>query len=104
MGGGQTINFGFGHLDRFAWLGGFSSAPNTKPMGELVPDPEVAREKLKLFYLSCGNKDGLINGSQGVHRFLKENNIPHIWNVDDHGHDGPSWASNFYHFAQRIFR
>lgn len=24
MGGGQALNFGFGHLDTFAWLGGFS--------------------------------------------------------------------------------
>ena len=30
MGGGQTLNFGLAHLDRFAWLGAFSSAPNTK--------------------------------------------------------------------------
>ena len=104
MGGGQTINFGLAHLDRFAWLGGFSSAPNTKPLAELIPDPAAASKSLKLFYLSCGNKDGLINGSQGVHRFLKENKIPHIWNVDDHGHDGATWSSNFYHFAQRIFR
>src|SRR5262249_44072708 len=31
MGGGQSLNFGLGHLDTFAWVGGFSSAPNTKP-------------------------------------------------------------------------
>ena len=31
MGGGQTLNFGLAHLDTFAWVGGFSSAPNTKP-------------------------------------------------------------------------
>jgi enterochelin esterase-like enzyme len=104
MGGGQTINFGLAHLDTFAWLGGFSAAPNTKPLTELIPDPAAARKNLKLFYLSCGNKDGLISGSQGVHTFLKQNDIPHIWNVDDHGHDGATWGSNLYHFAQRIFR
>lgn len=104
MGGGQTMNFGLGHLDRFAWLGAFSAAPNAKELSELIPDPAAATKRLKLIYLSCGNKDGLINRSQAFHRFLKEKNIPHIWNVDDHGHDGPTWASNFYHFAQRIFR
>jgi enterochelin esterase-like enzyme len=104
MGGGQALNFGLGHLDAFAWVGGFSSAPNTKPSAELVPDPAAAREKLKLLYISCGNKDGLINVSQRVHTYLKEQNVPHIWNVDDHGHDGPTWANNVYHFAQRIFR
>lgn len=104
MGGGQTFNFGLSHLDTFAWIGAFSAAPNTKPPAELVPDPAAAREKLKLLYISCGNKDGLINFSQGVHRYLKEHDVPHIWNVDDFGHDPAHWASNLYHFAQRIFR
>jgi enterochelin esterase-like enzyme len=104
MGGGQSLNFGLTHLDTFAWVGGFSSAPNTKPSAELVPDPAAAREQLKLLYLSCGNKDALISVSQRVHTSLKEQNVPHIWNVDDHGHDGETWGSNLYHFAQRIFR
>jgi enterochelin esterase-like enzyme len=104
MGGGQTLNFGFAHLDTFAWLGAFSSAPNTKPPAELVPDPAAAKARLKLLYLSCGNKDGLINISQGVHTYLKQHNVPHIWNVDDEGHTAKTWASNLYQFAQRIFR
>jgi enterochelin esterase-like enzyme len=104
MGGGQTLNFGLGHLDTFAWLGAFSSAPNTKPPAELVPDPAAARAQLKLLYLSCGNKDGLINISQGVHAYLKEHSVPHLWNVDDHAHDPATWGSNLYHFVQLIFR
>src|SRR4051812_38330221 len=78
MGGGQSLNFGLANLDMFAWVGGFSSAPNTKPAAELVPDPEKTREKLKLLWVSAGNKDGLIRISQGFHAYLKENNIPHI--------------------------
>ena len=104
MGGGQSLNFGLGHLDVFAWVGGFSSAPNTKPPAELVPDPAAAREKLKLLWLGCGNKDGLIRISQGVHAYLKENNVPHIWHVDAHGHDGQEWSKNLYLFAQQLFK
>lgn len=104
MGGGQTLNFGLGHLDTFAWLGAFSSAPNTKPPAELVPDPAAARAQLKLLYLSAGNKDGLINISQGVHAYLKQHDVPHVWNVDGFGHDGNTWGSNLYYFAQQIFR
>lgn len=104
MGGGQTFNFGLGNLDTFAWVGAFSAAPNTKPPELLVPDPAAARAKLKLLYISCGNKDGLINFSQRTHRYLKEHNVPHIWNVDDHPHDGETWGSNLYHFTQRLFR
>ncbi|MBK9991041.1 MAG: esterase family protein, partial [Verrucomicrobia bacterium] len=98
MGGGQTFNFGLGHLDKFAWLGAFSAAPNTKPPAELVPDPAATKAQLKLLYISCGNKDGLINFSQGVHRYLKEHGVPHLWNVDDHGHDPETWGTNLYHF------
>ncbi|HLP03144.1 MAG TPA: alpha/beta hydrolase-fold protein [Opitutaceae bacterium] len=104
MGGGQTFNFGLGNLDTFAWIGAFSAAPNTKPPAELLPDPAAAAKQLKLLYISCGNKDGLINFSQGVHRYAKERGVPHLWNVDDHGHDGETWGSNLYHFAQRLFR
>ena len=104
MGGGQSLNFGLTHLDTFAWVAGFSSAPNTRPPAELVPDPAAAGKQLKLLYLSCGNKDGLISVSQGVHVYLKQQNVPHIWNVDDHTHDRETWASNLYYFAQRIFR
>jgi enterochelin esterase-like enzyme len=104
MGGGQALNFGLGHLDTFAWVGGFSPAPNTEAPAKLVTDPAVARKQLKLLYLSCGNKDGLINISQGVHVYLKEHDIPHIWNVDDQPHDRGTWSNNLYHFAQKIFR
>lgn len=104
MGGGQSLNFGLAHLDVFAWVGGFSSAPNTKPPAELVPDPAAAREKLKLLWLGCGNKDGLINISQGVHAYLKEHDVPHIWHVDSHGHDGVEWSKNLCLFAQRLFK
>jgi enterochelin esterase-like enzyme len=104
MGGGQSLNFGLAHLDIFAWIGGFSSAPNTKPPAELVPDPAAAKEKLKLLWLACGNKDGLIRISQGVHNYLKEKDVPHIWHVDSNAHDGTEWANNLYLFAQYIFK
>lgn len=103
MGGGQSLNFGLAHLDTFAWIGGFSSAPNTKAPEELVPNPAKTREQLKLLWLSCGNKDGLIRISQRMQRYLKKNDIPHIWNVDGHGHDATHWRNNLYHFAQLIF-
>jgi enterochelin esterase-like enzyme len=104
MGGGQSLNFGLKHLDTFAWVGGFSSAPNTLPPAELVPDPAAARGKLKLLWLACGNKDNLIRISQGVHAYLKEHDVPHVWHVDSHGHDATEWGKNFYLFAARIFK
>lgn len=104
MGGGQSLNFGLAHLDTFAWVGGFSSAPNTYPPAKLVPDPSAAKDKLKLLWVSVGSKDGLIGISQGVHAYLKEKGVPHVWNVDGHAHDATEWRNNLYYFLQRLFR
>src|SRR6185503_15796806 len=104
MGGGQSLNFGLANLDTFAWVGGFSSAPNTKPAAELLPDTEKAKKQLKLLWISCGNKDGLIRVSQGVHAYLKERDIPHIWHVDEHAHDFQHWKKALYNFSPLIFK
>lgn len=104
MGGGQSLNFGLGHLDTFAWVGAFSAAPNTKPADELISEPEEAQQQLELLFLSCGSKDGLIRISQGIHAYLKENNVPHVWHVDGNAHDPAHWKNSLYHFVQRIFR
>ncbi|MBC7819847.1 MAG: esterase family protein [Planctomycetaceae bacterium] len=103
MGGGQSLNFGLAHLDTFAWVGGFSSAPNTKKPAELVPDPDAAR-KLKLLWVSCGSKDGLFRISQGFHAYLKEKDVPHVWHVTSRGHDPPEWKQALYYFVQKVFR
>ena len=104
MGGGQSLNFGLGNLDKFAWVGGFSSAPNTKKPEELVPDPLKAKELLKLLWISCGDKDGLIPFSRRMHDYLKANNVPHIYYVDHGYHDFKVWKNSLYMFSQLIFK
>lgn len=105
MGGGQSLNFGLKNLDKFAWVGGFSSAPNTKPPAELVPDPARATKQLKLLYVACGDKDGLFRVSQGVHELLEQKQVPHEYRVIADGkHDFQVWKSDLYHFAQLVFR
>lgn len=104
MGGGQTFTIGLGHLDTFAWIAPMSAAPNRKPLAELFPDADTYKKQIKLFYLSCGNQDHGIGMSQKVHAYLKEHNLPHIWNVDEYTHDRESWAENLYNLAQLLFR
>lgn len=70
---------------------------------QLIPDPQKTKEQLKLLWLSCGNKDGLIRISQRTQRHLKEKYIRHMWNVDGDGHEGTHWRNNLYHFAQLLF-
>jgi len=104
MGGGQSLNFGLGHLDKFAWIGGFSSAPNTKPPEQLLPDPDEAREKLKLLWISCGDNDGLITYSQHTHDYLNANNVPHIFYIEPGVHDFKVWKNSLYMFSHLIFK
>jgi len=104
MGGGQSLNFGFAHLDTFAWIGAFSAAPNTKQPEQLVPDSAAAARQLKLLWISCGNKDGLIRISRRLHQYLKDKQVPHIWHVDSNGHDPAHWKNNLWLFSQHIFK
>jgi GH35 family endo-1,4-beta-xylanase/enterochelin esterase-like enzyme len=104
MGGGQALTFGLSSLDLFASVGGFSSAPNTAAPEVLVPDPKKTTDQLSVLFVSCGNKDGLIRISQGLHAYLKEHRVPHVWHVDEHAHDFEHWKKSLYHFAQLIFR
>ena len=104
MGGGQSLNFGLGNLDKFAWVGGFSSAPNTKQPQELMPDPEVAKTKLKLLWISCGDKDGLITFSQRTHDYMKTYGVPHIFYIDHGYHDFKVWKNSLYMFSQLLFK
>ena len=86
MGGGQSLNFGLKHPGTFAWVGGFSSAPNTKPAGDLVKDPAALARELRLLWVSCGNQDRLIDVSERFHSTLEKKNVPHVWHVDSGAH------------------
>ena len=105
MGGWQALIFGLGNLDTFAWVGGFSSAPNTKKPEDLIKDHAEAAKKLKLLYVACGDKDGLFRTSEGVHKMLDEKKVPHMYRViPGGGHDFKVWKSDLYHLAQLLFR
>ena len=104
MGGGQSLNFGLGNPDKFAWVGGFSSAPNTKPPEQLVPNPDETRKKIKLLWISCGDADGLISFSQRTHDYLNANNVPHIYYIEPGVHDFKVWKNSLYMFSRLIFK
>lgn len=104
MGGGQSLNFGLGNLDKFAWVGGFSSAPNTKVPQELVPNPEDAKKKLKFLWISCGDSDGLLSFSKRTHDYLFQNDVPHIYYIEPGGHDFKVWKNGLYMYSQFLFK
>jgi len=89
----------------FAWVGGFSSAPNTKPPADLIKDHAAATEALRMLYLACGDKDSLFRITEQVHQMLDEKGVPHHYNAIPGGqHDFKVWKSDLYHFTQLLFR
>jgi hypothetical protein len=72
-----------------------SSCPTRPPRGS----------SLKLLWVSCGDQDSLFNISEGVHTYLVEQKVPHIWHIDlGGGHTFPVWKNNLYHFSTLLFR
>lgn len=104
MGGGQSLNFGLGNPDQFAWVGGFSSAPNTRRPEELMPNPEEAKKKLKLLFLSCGDDDRLITFTKRTHDYLFEHDVPHVYYIEPGVHDFKVWKNGLYMFSQFLFK
>ena len=104
MGGGQGLNFGINNIDKFAWVGGFSSAPNLQQPNVLIPKIQQAKDKLSLLWIGCGDKDNLITGSWNLHQGLVKAKIDHVWYVDTGVHEVPVWNNNLYLMAQMLFK
>ena len=104
MGGGQGLDFGINNIDKFAWVGGFSSAPNLQQPNALVPKIQQAKDKLSLLWIGCGDKDNLITGSWNLHKGLVEAKIDHVWYLDSGVHEVPVWNNNLYLMAQMLFK
>ncbi|MBO4431867.1 MAG: esterase family protein [Bacteroidaceae bacterium] len=105
MGGGQSLNFGLGHMDVFAYVGGFSSAPNTMRAAQLIPDVDKVKKENKLLWMVCGGADGLMNNSAQLKAFCDENGIPcTLINYPQGQHNFVVWKYGLYNFAQLIFK
>ena len=105
MGGGQSLNFGLAHMDVFAYVGGFSSAPNTKTPEALIPDVEKTKAENTLLWMVCGSKDGLMYNSSRLKAFCDEHGVPcTLVEYPGGKHDFVVWKYGLYNFAQLIFK
>jgi enterochelin esterase-like enzyme len=108
MGGGQSLTIGLKNLDRFAWVGGFSSAPPRgevdKQFADLLQDVSATNGQLKLLWIGCGKDDFLLERNEKFHTWLSEKKINHQYRLTDGGHDWMVWRKYLAEFLPPLFR
>ena len=107
MGGGQALSIGLRHLDRFAWVGGFSfgsALAEKSAIAEALAQPEAVNQRLKLLWIGCGKDDFLFKSNTDFIALLKEKNICHEWHATAGNHSWPVWRGYLADFAPLLFQ
>jgi enterochelin esterase family protein len=102
MGGGQSVNIGLKHVDRFAWVGGMSSS--VREGINLIGDGTALNQKLKLLWFACGKDDSLVKANQDFDAALKAKNVRHTYVETEGNHSWPVWRKYLADFVPLIFR
>jgi len=105
MGGGQSLTIGLNHLDRFAWVAGFSaSAPSREAVADALDDPAATSRKLKLLWIACGKDDFLLKRNEDFITLLKDKGIEHEWHLTEGNHSWPVWRGYLGELAPKLFQ
>jgi enterochelin esterase-like enzyme len=105
MGGAESLYIGLKALDRFAWIGAFSTAPLLKDFDATFPDLESqANSQLRLLWIACGTEDALITSNRMLRGSLASKGIRHIDIETPGGHTMRVWRRNLAAFAPLLFQ
>lgn len=105
MGGGQSLTIGLNHLDRFAWVVGFSaSVPSQEAVAGALNDAAATNQKLKLLWIACGKDDFLLSRNESFIAALKEKGIEHEWHLTEGTHCWPVWRGYLTDVAPKLFQ
>ncbi len=105
MGGAESLYTGLNTLDRFAWIGAFSSGG----LGEDYPAnfPALnsqANEQLRLLWIACGKQDRLMDANRKFTAWLKSKDVRFTWVETEGSHTWMVWRRNLAEFAPLLFR
>jgi enterochelin esterase family protein len=104
MGGLESLDTGLHNTDKFAWIGGFSSAVHNLDYEHQLAGLDPKTADLKLLWIACGTEDGLIDANRKMIAFLKAKGMP-VTQVETPGlHDSLVWRDNLIHFAPLLFQ
>jgi enterochelin esterase-like enzyme len=115
MGGGQTLTAAFAALDKFAYIGVFSSGAGVGSGGpgglagweerhqDFLDNPEL-KKGIKLIWMSTGKDDRLITNSLATVEILKKHGFDPVFIESPGAHTWINWRNYLGQFAPQLFR
>jgi enterochelin esterase-like enzyme len=104
MGGGESLFTGLNAIDRFAWIGAFSSAVADDP-DKAYPDlNEKTAARLRLLWIACGRDDFLHERNRSFEAWLQAKGIRFTPIETPGKHTWMVWRRNLAAFAPLLFR
>jgi enterochelin esterase-like enzyme len=121
MGGGQTLNVGIPHLDKFGYLGVFSSGvfgitggnrgatnapsgPSFEEQHRTKLDDAKLKQGLKLFWFATGKDDFLVDTSRATVAMLKKHGFDVVYKETEGAHTWINWREYLHEFAPQLFQ
>ncbi|HEY3443446.1 MAG TPA: alpha/beta hydrolase-fold protein [Paludibaculum sp.] len=125
MGGGQTLTISMSHLDKFAYIGVYSSGvfgsgprPAATAPVDLNASPNPAWEKerlatlddaklkkgLKVFWFATGSEDFLLNTTKMTVGMFKRHGFAPVYKETTGGHTWVNWRDYLNEFAPMLFQ
>jgi enterochelin esterase family protein len=105
MGGAESLLTGLNALDRFAWVGAFSSGGLTEDFNADFPGLDSkANAQLRLLWIACGTDDHLIDINRKLRDWLKTKGIQHTDVETPGAHTWMVWRRNLASFASLLFQ
>jgi enterochelin esterase-like enzyme len=105
MGGSESLLTGLNNLDKFAWIGAFSSGGIPEEFEKDFPGLDAkANQRLKLLWIACGTEDHLIAVNRKLREWLKSKGVQHTDIETPGAHTWMVWRRNLAEFAGLLFR
>jgi enterochelin esterase-like enzyme len=105
MGGSESLLTGLNNLDKFAWIGAFSSGGIPDEFDKDFPGLDAkANQQIRLLWIACGTEDRLIAVNRSLREWLKSKGVQHT-DIETPGmHTWMVWRRNLAEFAGLLFR
>jgi len=105
MGGSESLLTGLNRLDKFSWVGAFSSGGLADNFATDFPQlSSAANAQLHLLWIACGTEDHLITLNRNLVNWLKSKGIQ-LSQIETPGmHTWMVWRRNLTEFAPLLFR